>query len=101
MLTFSKTSHGPAKSMTTALSDSRKATGMLPSAGGSSGLGNPCCDLALLILGSAAVSPMMVDKRKRSRLFIMCPWIVALAGNEIASVPSGWHGHEPLGCSVL
>src|ERR1700733_5777523 len=38
MLTSWKTSHGPQKSMTTAPSERRKATGMLPSAGGLSGL---------------------------------------------------------------
>src|ERR1700730_14639297 len=40
MLTFSKTSHGPQKSMTTAPLEIRNATGMLPSAGGGSGLGS-------------------------------------------------------------
>ena len=34
---FLKTSHGPAKSRRTAPSEMRKATGMLPSAGGFSG----------------------------------------------------------------
>src|ERR1700722_20892724 len=38
IITFSKTSQGPAKSITTAPSEMRNATGMLPSAGGLSGL---------------------------------------------------------------
>src|ERR1700722_7462839 len=38
IMTLLKTSQGPAKSMTTAPSERRKATGMLPSAGGLSGL---------------------------------------------------------------
>jgi len=37
IIAFLKTSHGPAKSIKTAASEMRKATGMLPSAGGFSG----------------------------------------------------------------
>ncbi len=53
MWTFSNTSHGPAKSMTTAPSEMRKATGMAPSAGGWSGFGTGPGSLAASVRDGA------------------------------------------------
>src|ERR1700726_4779248 len=87
MLTFSKTSHGPQKSMTTAPLEIRNATGMLPSDGGRSGLGSTAAaasgtpgvraEFALIATtltaasGIAAVTLIAAEFRNSSRLFIV------------------------------
>ncbi len=87
MLTFSKTSHGPQKSMTTAPLEIRNATGMLPAAGGRSGLGSTAAaapgtvavraEFALIATrltaasGIAAVTLIAAEFCNSSRLFIV------------------------------
>src|ERR1700730_6581585 len=84
-LTFSKTSHGPQKSMMTAPSEMTKATGILPCAGGFKGF------------ASTGVKPARLGKMRGTEKALTRPNIVVLWSSSLRFIGDPLFHHSFVG----